>query len=136
MGYTIEISFDLLKHPKVNDTKESILSLALDHGCQHTYTLFEMDAVEKRHHCMIVVNFADDETFRCAAFVKTIKLVKHVYIECIYDDDIMCKLIYASSDYIKHMDKNAVGKYVRFKRERSYSEDEEMILKNVIKTGV
>jgi hypothetical protein len=78
-----------------------------------------------------VVNFEDKEIFNCSIFVKKVKKMKDLYIECIYDDEIMCKLIYASQYYLTTMDKDKVVKYNKFKRERSLSDNEKLILDQV-----
>jgi hypothetical protein len=49
----------------------------------------------------------------------------------IYEDEIMCKLIYASQYYLTTMDKDKVIKYNKFKRERSLSDNEKLILDQV-----
>lgn len=130
MGYTIEISFSILKHPNVSEFKRQISSLALDYGCDHYYYMFEMEGETKipRHHCIISIHFLDDEIFNCAAFIKEAKRVKDIHIECIYDDEIMCKLIYASRYYLQNIDKGNVIIYNEFKRERKFSENENIIL--------
>ena len=78
-----------------------------------------------------MVNFEDKEIFNCSIFVKKVKKMKDLYIECIYDDEIMCKLIYASQYYLTTMDKDKVVKYNKFKRERSLSDNEKLILDQV-----
>ena len=84
-----------------------------------------------RNHCVIVVNFEDDEIFNCSIFVKKVRKMKDLYIECIYEDEIMCKLIYASQYYLTTMDKDKVIKYNKFKRERSLSDNEKLILDQI-----
>jgi hypothetical protein len=135
MGYNIEISF-----PLVNDnssaTKQHISDMAIQYECNNYYYLYEMEGKCKipRNHCIIIINFDDDSIFHCAEFLKTIKknktaIDKQLAIECIYEDDIVCKLIYASQYYqTTKMEKDNVIKYNKFKRERSLSDNEKMIL--------
>jgi hypothetical protein len=59
--------------------------------------------------------------------------MKTLHIECIYDDEIVCKLIYASQYYQTTMEKDKAIKYNKFKRERSLSDNEKMILEQVSK---
>ena len=47
-----------------------------------------------------------------------------IYLDCIYEDNIGCKLIYASPCYLKQVEKDKVQKY----RKRSLSENETMLL--------
>ena len=134
MGYNIEISFNMLKHSNVSELKQYITDFALECNCNHYYYLYELEGKCKlpRNHCVIVVNFEDDEIFNCSLFVKQVrKMKKDLYIECIYEDEIMCKLIYASQYYLTTMDKDKVIKYNKFKRERSLSDNEKLILDQV-----
>jgi len=130
MGYSIEISIDMSKHPNLSQLKREITDFALDSGCDHYYYLYEMEGTA-RNHCIIVVNFDDAEIFNCSHFVKTTKKNKELHIECIYEDNIICKLIYASKYYQTTMDREKVTKYNKFKRERSLSENERLILDEI-----
>ena len=92
MGYNVEIAFDIIKHSNVSELKETISSFALDFNCNHYYYHYEMenDVKFKRHHCIVIVNFDDNETFNCARFVKTIKRINGLHIECIYEETDFC----------------------------------------------
>jgi len=139
MGYNVEISF-----PLTNDnnsiTKRIISELAVEKECDHYYYLYEMEGNCKipRNHCVMIINFNDDFIFHCSEFLKTIKknkqiIDKNLSIECIYEDDIICKLIYASKYYqTNKMEKDNVIKYNKFKRERSLSDNEKIILDNMV----
>ena len=131
MGYTIEIAFDMVKHANVSALKQQITGLAVDCHCDGYYCFYETDhAVVKipRNHCIVAVQFVKDSLCQCVAFIKTIRKWKDVYIECIYEDDILCKLIYASRYYLQNVDKRTGVIYRQFKRERSYSDSENLLL--------
>jgi len=130
MGYNVEISVDIVKHPNLSQLKQEITDFALDSGCDHYYYLYDMEGglKHKRNHCIIVVNFDDSELNNCAYFLKTTKKRKDLHIECIYEDTLMCKLIYASQYYQKTMDREKAIKYNKFKRERSLSDNERILL--------
>jgi hypothetical protein len=133
MGYNIEISFDLTsQHTSVSETKAEIADLALSYECDYYYYLYEMEGGGKhgRNHCVMVINFDDVQIPNCAAFLKHVKRMKNKFsIECIYEDDIECKLIYASSCYqTSQMDRANATKYNKFKRERSLSDNERLLL--------
>lgn len=130
MGYNVEVAFDMIKHGNMSEMKEIISSFALDFECDHYYYQYEMinNAKMNRNHCIIIVNFDDDQIFNCAKFIKTIKKINGLHIECIYEDTLLCKLIYASQYYLKNIDKDKVIIYNKFKRERGYSDNENMIL--------
>jgi hypothetical protein len=124
-----------MKHPNVSEIKKDITDFALDSNCNHYYYLYEMEGRIRipRNHCIIVINFDDNEIFNCAHFLKTIKKIKDLHIECIYDDEIVCKLLYASSYYLTTIDKDKAIKYNKNKRERSLSDNETIILNEVTK---
>jgi hypothetical protein len=128
MGYIIEISFDIIKHSNVSEMESQIIGYAIDLNCESHYCFYEMEK-GKRNHQIVSVIFNENEIFNCAKFIKTIKKMKGLYhIECIYEDDMNCKLIYASKYYLKNIDKEKVVVYNKFKRERSYSDNETIIL--------
>jgi hypothetical protein len=135
MGYNIEVSIDLLRHTNISEVKKDIADAALDYECSYYYYLYEMEGRCRipRNHCIMVINFADDQIFNCADFLKLIKKMKILHIECIYEDDIICKLIYASQYYQTTMEKDKAIKYNKFRRERSLSDNEKMILEHVSK---
>lgn len=131
MGYNIEISVDIVKHPDFSQTRSEIVDFALDSGCEHYYYLYEMEGggQRTRNHCIIVINFDEEQIFNCSKFLKTIKKMKDLHIECIYEDNVVCKLLYASQFYQTIMDREKAIRYNKFKRERSLSENERLLLK-------
>jgi hypothetical protein len=132
MGYNIEISINIKKHPNLTEIKKSITDFAIDYNCDHYYYLYEMENSRiPRNHCIIVVNYGDDDIFSCASFLKIIRKIKDLHIECIYEDNIACKLIYASQYYMTTMEKDTAIKYSKFKRERSLSDNERVLLDEV-----
>lgn len=135
MGYTVEISIDVLKQRNINGLKEIVESLAIEHHCSHYYHMYEMEKnlAIQRNHCVIAVAFEDSEVMNCSKFIKYLKnrFKGVMFLECIYQDNIGgigCKLIYASPCYLKQVEKDKVSKYVKYKRERSHSENEVMLL--------
>ena len=54
--------------------------------------------------------------------------MKDLHIECIYEDNVVCKLLYASQFYQTIMDREKAIRYNKFKRERSLSENERLLL--------
>jgi hypothetical protein len=133
MGYNIEVSFNLAKHNNVSEFKKSIVDYALDYNCDHYYYLYESEINCKipRNHCIIVINFQEAEIFDCSTFLKMIKKMKDIDIECIYDDEIECHLLYASKYYLTQMDKDKAIKYNKYKRERASSDNDKMILSSI-----
>lgn len=139
MGYTVEMSFNILKNSAVEELKTGISTIAVDYNCSNSYGYIEMDYNKhiNRNHCVIVVQFNEkkEDIENMINFIKIIKRMKHVYIECIYLDDISCKLIYASSFYITNMDKSKVQIYQKFLKEKKYTEEENLLLQVVLSAG-
>jgi hypothetical protein len=136
MGYNIEVSFSMIKHPNTSEIKREITDLAIEFNCDNYYYLYEMEGNSKipRNHCVIVINFSDEETFSCSKFLKKLRKTKGIYIECIYDDNIECNLLYASQYYLTTIDKQNVIKYNKNKRERSLSDNDKTVLEPIIST--
>lgn len=130
MGYNIEVAIDIMKHPNVSEIKSYVTNMALDFDCDHYYYIYDYQGNCKqiRNHCIIVINFEEEFIFQCASLVKELKKNTGLHIECIYEDNIVCKLIYASKYYLSTMEKDNIVKYNKFKRERAFSDNENMIL--------
>jgi hypothetical protein len=62
-----------------------------------------------------------------------LKKMKDLHIECIYDDEIACNLLYASQYYLTTIEKDKVIKYNKNKRERSLSDNDKTVLEPVLK---
>ena len=82
-------------------------------------------------HSITVVSFLKNQILTLSHFIKEIKRNKCYFIECIYEDNIKTKLIYATDYYLKTIDKSIRIDYSNFKRNRSYSEDEILLLQQI-----
>ena len=60
------------------------------------------------------------------------KNYKHSYIECIYTNDIY-KLLYASSYYLKSVDKDVEKRYKKFINDKIFTENEHLLVKEFIR---
>jgi hypothetical protein len=130
MGYNIELSINLLKQSSFSDVDDMIFYFKNNYNCQNVFTISETDGTSKipRYSYVLMVSFAKDEFDNFLSFIQMVKLQKNLYIECIYHDDCCVKLLYASSYYLKTIDKEFVVKY---KKPRSYSEEEIRVLDKV-----
>jgi hypothetical protein len=134
MGYSIEVSFNALKH-NLHETEELIIKTALENGCKTFYNdyEFEKNLRYNRNHCIFTVIFQDYNIDDIVKFLKVIKTVKGIYVESIYDNDTN-NILFASKLYLTQlMDKHIAKIYKMNKRERSYSEDDLKILNTVQK---
>ena len=133
MGFKIEISINLMKHSNVTEIENEVIRLAKECNCNYEdiYTFSETEWDSKLSICksILAFTFSKDNMNHFLHFIKTIKKNKNIHIECIYNDEILTKLIYASSSYMKTMHKVTHNEYKNFKRTRSYSEEENLIIK-------
>ena len=135
MGYSIEVSFNILKHSSITETQDFIMNLATFYGCISCYLdyEFETNVQYKRTHSILVVNFDNSNMYYLIEFLKKIRMTSGLFIETIYDDN-SSMILYASKYYVtQKMDKNIAKEYSKNKRKRSYSEDDTMILNTVEK---
>ena len=133
MGYNIEISVNLLKVTKFSEIENTIRCVAKSYNCNNIYVITEDDGTIKipRYQCIYVVNFLDENFENLIKFLKFIKKYKSSYIECIYDNDIY-KLLYASSFYLKTVDKDLSKKYKQFIKDKNFTPNESKLLNELI----
>ena len=134
MGYNIEVSFDILKNSSVTEIHQTIKKYAQECECESIYEDYEYETHSqfKRNHCIITIIFSHTNIEYLLLFLKFIRRMEGLYLELIYDD-ISRLVLYASQYYITQKMNKTTSKFFRQeKRERSYSDDENMIL-NVIK---
>jgi site-specific DNA-adenine methylase len=134
MGYNIEISFNILKNKNVSELEDFLTSLAKDYQCSLSYSIFEMDNTShiQRNHNVITSIFKEENIKDLVEYIKTIKKMNGIYIECIFNEDTN-QIIYASPYYLTIIDKFISNNYHINKRKRSYSEDETMIVDEINK---
>jgi hypothetical protein len=115
----------------VTESEQEIIQLAQQYACTNSYTLYDFEQFlpQDRNHSVINAHF--DNVTQFTKFIKKIKLYKGIYIETIYSDAFKTEILYASPYYLTIMDKHQSKFYKKNRRERSYSEDETIILKEV-----
>jgi len=136
MGYSIEVSFNILKNSSVTETRNMIINGAEECGCESFHEDYEYESHTKlnRNHCVITLNFSKTDITEIIRFLTFIRSRCGLYLELIYDDN-EYNILYASQYYItQKMNKNRGKTYKNERRERSYSDDENMILKSIKKT--
>lgn len=135
MGYSIEVSFNILKNSSVTEIKNMIIDGAEECGCDSFYEDYEYDVHTqfKRSHCVMTLIFSNSDITELVRFLRFIRSRCGVCLELIYDDN-EYYILYASQYYItQKMDKFYGKTYKKERRERSYSDDENMILKSIKK---
>lgn len=135
MGYNIEVSFNIRKVSSVTELQESVKNLADKCGCCYYYEDYEFETHSQfnRNHCLITINFSQTAILSLLEFLKFIRSKNELYLETIYDEKTNT-FLYASQYYItQKMDKGCAKIFIKERRKRSYSEDENMILNTIKK---
>lgn len=136
MGYNIEISFNVIKNGSATELLTIVRDFAKQCLCENFYEDYEFENKTQfqRRHCVMSVFFSQERLDNMIHFLSNIKRNRNLYIELIYDEK-AGTVLYASQYFItQKMDKYIAKKFVVQRRERSYSEDENMILKAVSKS--
>lgn len=131
MVFNIEVSFNILKHYSVSEIENIIINLSKKYNCLSYYSITEMEnnLSRNRNHIIYVISFDESNIKFLEGFIKEVKRLKNIYIESLYEEDITCKLIYASQYYLSTIDKEKVLMYN--KRKRAYSEDEIILINGI-----
>jgi len=130
MGYSIEVSFNVLKNGSVIKLLEDVKECAEKCFCEDFYDDYEFENKSQfqRRHCIISVSFPQSKLNNMVEFLNTIKKHGGLYVELVYDET-NHSVLYVSQYFLtQKMDKYAAKKFKIEKRERSYSEHEVMIL--------
>lgn len=107
MSYLVEISANMKKNSDISKTKEKVIDLAREHRMKNYYEEYEFVGRNRqifRNHVIISLIFEEHDEL-LALFIKKVKTIKKVKIECIAFDNVVYKLIYASRNYLNLMDK-------------------------------
>ena len=99
MGYAIELSFDIRNSGSVVSQKQRRRQLATDYLCNIQYFMHEIEGYRKtttRNDVVQVVIFETEKLENFLGFVKAVRKDREVHVECIYQDDRTCDLLYAS----------------------------------------
>ena len=135
MGYNIEITYNILKTGSVTKLLEYVRESAEECFCQDFYEEYEFENKTQfqRRHCLMTINFPQSNVNYIIEFLNKIKKNHELHIESIYNEN-NHTILYASQYFLtQKMDKNLAKKFKTERRERSYSDDETMILNAISK---
>lgn len=127
MVFNIEVSIPILSFN--NELEQYIIELGNEHHSLSHYSFSEMENNHARNRNHLIYVFIFENRKEIENFIKSIRKMKKFCIECLYEDNISCKLIYASSYYLSTIRKDKVVLY--HKRKRSYSEDETILVNEI-----
>jgi len=119
MGFAIEMSHRINNSNMIancNNFDEYIRQLAHNSDSYYRMNEYNENSSQKNKKkveliSVYVVIFSENNFDDFLTFIKEIKKEKKIYIECIYQDDVTCDIIYASSKYLKKNDKDFVKLY-------------------------
>ena len=115
MGYEIELSYDLGITSSVRDI---IIKKAYRCSCEFHYIQYELEGRRRqiyKKRAIITFIFSKDG-LPMQSFIRYIKNIKAVYIECISTDTGSFEIIYASPKYLSIMNKDQAQKYKEKKK--------------------
>ena len=133
----LELSFLLYKVVSLENIQNSITSTIEKYNINKYYLDFEIENQKRtQQKGVYTIHFEEIEynkfnTKEILNFLKNIKKIPNVNLECIYKDNISCDIIYASKYYLKNMGKTCENNYKEKKKTRAYSETEFEILKGI-----
>ena len=112
MECTVEISINLHKHRQLDSIKQTITEKLGELQCESHYWFHERDDTDfkrnksrLRNNYVGCISFLPDHIDNASRFISYIKQLDGVYIDCVYEDDIIPKLLYASPFYLKKANK-------------------------------
>ena len=135
MGYFIETSFDIIKTSNFLKVKETIVNLAKKHKIEFSYNNHEImgkNRVIYRNHYVMSFLFNDDEK-NITGFIREIKNMKNINIECIGYDNCVFKLMYASKKYLNIMEKSKAKEYLQKRKENTLYKNDSCIIQELMK---
>jgi hypothetical protein len=131
MGYAIELSFDIRKRGSLVLEKQRRRHLATDYLCNIQYFMHEIEGHGKtitKNDIVQVVIFETEKLENFLDFVKVVRRDREVHVECIYQDDCTCDLLYASSKYLKRIEKTFAKNYKKKLKTKERTEVELMVM--------
>ena len=131
MGFAIEMSHRINNTNMIancNNFDEYIRKLAHKSDSYYRMNEYNENSSQKNKKkveliSVYVVIFSENNFDDFLTFIKEIKKEKKIYIECIYQDDVTCDIIYASSKYLKKNDKDFVKLYKQNKNISNLKKD-------------
>ena len=131
MGYAIELSFDIRNSGSVVSQKQRRRKLATDYLCNIQYFMHEIEGHRKtttRNDVVQVVIFETEKLENFLGFVKAVRKDREVHVECIYQDDRTCDLLYASPKYLRRIEKTFAKNYKKKLKTEERTEIELMVM--------
>lgn len=110
MSYNIELSIHLKYN--TNSINNMVNNISNTIECSDYYTYYEYEGKGRnifRQHLLINIKFSNKEKIH--HLLRKIKNIKKLKVESVYKEDITYKLLYASTKYLRLLDKDIAKKY-------------------------
>tara|TARA_B100001142_G_scaffold84096_2_gene85235 strand:+ start:62 stop:448 length:387 start_codon:yes stop_codon:yes gene_type:complete len=108
MGYNIELSIPFKYFNNFTTIKSNIMEQSKKNNCELFFEDFAITS--KKKYCVLSFTFpSENDTIN---FLKVVQEIKKIKIESISTNDLVCKLIYASKQYINIMDKDKAKEFL------------------------
>ncbi len=132
MVYNINFSFDTNK-ANVSHLQNQLLDTAKMYNAQNLYFTYEENFVKNNLiiYCVFNLTFESNEIKNMTICINKIRNISKISLDCIFEENNIYKLIYASKGYLQFTEKDSVSNYKKFHKERSYSETDFYILKSI-----
>ena len=132
MVYNINFSFDTNK-ANVSQLQSELLDTAKMYDAQNLYFTYEENYIKNKLtiYCVFNLAFESNEIKNMTICINKIRNISKISLDCIFEENNIYKLIYASKGYLQSIEKDSVSNYKKFHKERSYSETDFFILKSI-----
>jgi hypothetical protein len=87
----------------------------------------------ERNHCVFTVEFDSEDTDGIVGFLKEVKQTRDLYVESVYEERGRCNLLYASSKYLRRMERDAARAFKQGQKTRNLGECESQILSVLVR---
>jgi len=126
MGCNIEVSMNLLKNTDIVQNEKNMCNIAQYYNVNKIYNFID------EFYKVIIFNFNKEQYDNIVLFLKSIKKIKNMNIDCVYTD--MGNIIYASSMYLKMADKYKSYEYRN--KDRNINSEKSKDIIEIIQTGI
>ena len=136
MGYAIELSTDCRKPNKLATDTAVRRQQAEDYMCEMQYFTHEIEGKKQKiikFDSIQVVIFSTENFNLMLNYIRNIRRVREIYIDCIYRDDCTSELLYASPKYLKKMNKQVVKSFKKEMKNRIIKNSDELAIKEALK---
>ena len=136
MGFQIELSLDIKKTGNITEYKQLLVKEALKNGCEIYFFNYEFMGKNRRiyrNHYILTFIFKENEEL-VANFIRFVKKYKrYVYIESIFYDNCIMKIMHASARYLNIMEKDMAKDYIEKRKSNNLFKKDSVIIKTLRK---